>query len=53
MGKYSIRKSKNQKGRFDLFLSGFVAMYCATYDTKDECRTHIKNQKKFEKEINN
>lgn len=40
--KYSIRKNKN--GRYDIFLSGFVPMYCASYNTKEECRIHIKNQ---------
>lgn len=44
-GRYSIRKNKS--GRYDIYLSGFSPMYCATYDTHEQCKEHIKNQKIF------
>lgn len=44
-GRYSIRKNKD--GRYDIYSSGFCPMYCATYDTKDECKAHIKAQKTY------
>lgn len=46
--RYSIRK--NKEGKYDIYLSGFCSMYCATYDTKEECKEHIKNQKSYYKE---
>ena len=42
--RYSIRLDKKTK-KYDIFLSGFTPMYCGTYDTKKECKTHIKEQK--------
>lgn len=50
--RYSIRENKNT-GRYDIFLSGFEPMYCATYNTKEECREHIKTQKKYYKSLLN
>lgn len=50
-GRYLTRKNKD--GKYDIYLiylSGFCPMYCATYDTKEECKEHIKNQKKYYKE---
>ena len=44
--RYSIRVDKKTK-KYDIFLSGFTPMYCGTYDTKKECKTHIKQQKKY------
>jgi len=44
--RYSIRLDKKTK-KYDIFLSGFTPMYCGTYDTKKECKTHIKEQKKI------
>ncbi len=48
--RYSIRFDKDRK-RYDVFYSGFVPMYCASYDTKEECRKYIKEQNKYEKEL--
>lgn len=47
-GRYLTRK--NKEGRYDIYLSGFCPMYCGTYDTKEECKEYIKNQKKYYKE---
>ena len=44
--RYSIRFDKKTK-KYDIFLSGFTPMYCGTYDTKEECKVHIKEQKKY------
>jgi len=44
--RYSIKLDKKIK-KYDIFLSGFTPMYCGTYDTKKECKTHIKEQKKY------
>jgi len=44
--RYSIKLDKKTK-KYDIFLSGFTPMYCGTYDTKKECKTHIKEQKKY------
>ena len=44
--RYSIGLDKETK-RYDIFLSGFVPMYCATFDTKEECREFIKQQKQI------
>ncbi len=48
--RYSIRFDKDSK-RYDVFYSGFVPMYCDSYDTKQECREYIKEQNKYEKEL--
>ena len=47
-GRYLTRK--NKEGKYDIYLSGFCPMYCATYGTNEECKEHIKNQKKHYKE---
>lgn len=47
--RYSIRKSTNQPGRFDVFLSGFTAMYCNSFDSKEEAREYIKTQHEYYK----
>lgn len=47
-GRYLTRE--NKEGRYDIYLSGFCPMYCGTYDTKEECKEYIKNQKKYYKE---
>ena len=43
--KYFIRKNKESK--FDVFIDGFVPMYCATYDSKEDAKKYIEIQKEY------